>query len=145
MRTSGLLLSALLIVTAACSGKKAKVAEGSVVGLTAEVVPPAPVAPVAEEKPTESNAPRRERERPRLKLSLRSTPPGAKALVDGRPVGSTPLIHELEDDGRAHEFTFVLEGYAMERYKFPPIQDGVIHAKLKPIPASADAGATARR
>ncbi len=82
---------------------------------------------------------RRERPRPRLRLTLRSTPPGAVTTVDGQPIGQTPLTHELVSDGREHEFTFSLAGYSTEHYRFPPIQDGVIHARLRPVPRAETA------
>jgi hypothetical protein len=72
-----------------------------------------------------------------LRLTLRSTPSGATAAVDGREVGQTPMVYEMDADGRVHQFTFVLAGYSMERYRFPPVKDGVIHATLKPIEADA--------
>ncbi len=72
-------------------------------------------------------------QRVHLTLTLRSTPPGAAAAVDGRPIGQTPVIYALDSDGRPHEFTFVLPGYAPWRVRFPPVKDGVIHATLHPI------------
>ena len=66
--------------------------------------------------------------RTRLSLLLRSTPGGALASVDGRPVGNTPLRYEVADDGREHEFTFTLAGHAPWKVRFSPVQDGVIHA-----------------
>jgi hypothetical protein len=78
--------------------------------------PPPPVAP-----------------RARLTLTLRSSPPGAAAAVDGRPVGQTPVLHQVDADGKPHEFTFVLPGYAPWRVRFPPVKDGVIHATLTPV------------
>jgi hypothetical protein len=77
--------------------------------------------------------------RPRLHLTLRSSPPGAAATVDGRVVGMTPVRWEMDDDGRVHEFAFVLRGYAPWRLRFSPSHDGVVHAPLQPIP-DEDAG-----
>lgn len=74
-----------------------------------------------------------------LTLSLRSSPPGAAAAVDGHPVGQTPVVYALDSDGRPHEFTFVLPGYAPWRVRFPPVKDGVIHATLRPM-TFGDAG-----
>jgi hypothetical protein len=74
-----------------------------------------------------------------LTLTLRSSPPGAAAAVDGRPVGQTPVIYALDSDGRPHEFTFVMPGYAPWRVRFPPVKDGVIHATLRPV-TFGDAG-----
>jgi hypothetical protein len=90
------------------SGETAK--DGSIPRIQA---PPPPVVPKA-----------------RLTLMLRSSPPGAAAAVDGRPVGQTPVLHQVEADGKPHEFTFVLPGYAPWRVRFPPVKDGVIHATL---------------
>lgn len=75
--------------------------------------------------------------RPRLHLTLRSTPAGAAAAVDGRPVGTTPVFLETEADGRPHEFAFILPGYAPWRAKFPTIRDGVVQATLKPVDRDA--------
>src|SRR5665647_1116570 len=62
-------------------------------------------------------------------VMLRSTPNGAMAAVDGVQVGPTPSYWFGEADGREHEFTFVRPGYAVARYRFVPIQSGLIHAR----------------
>jgi PEGA domain-containing protein len=77
--------------------------------------------------------------RPHIDLMLRSTPPGATASVDGRVVGVTPLRWQIDDDGRAHDFAFVLGGHAPWRLRFAPSRDGAIHATLAPL-RNADAG-----
>ena len=74
----------------------------------------------------------RARSRRLLEILLRSTPAGATAYVDGRPVGVTPTYWEGEFTGRARDFTFVLPGY-FARYKFVPIQNGIVHARLSPV------------
>ena len=76
--------------------------------------------------------------KPKLQIQLRSTPPGAEAAVDGRPAGKTPAVVELDDDGKEHELTFVLEGYGLERYRTRPVQSGVIHARMHAV--AKDAG-----
>jgi len=97
------------------------------------------------------------RERRILALMLKSTPSGATAAVDGKVVGRTPLLWEGEFTGREREFTFVLPGYSMARYRFVPIRDGFVHGRLHrvaidigdagvpeiPVPAPAPAPATA--
>jgi hypothetical protein len=98
--------------------------------------PPAPV-PVPVPAPAERATPAR----PRLMLTLRSSPPGAAASVDGRLVGTTPVRWEMEDDSRTHEFSFLLTGHAPWRLRFSPARDGVIHATLEPLPEGPDAGA----
>lgn len=75
-----------------------------------------------------------------LELVLRSTPPGAVAAVDGVTVGPTPALWEGSGDGRAREFTFVLPGYAIARYRFVPTQSGVVHGTLGRLKAQPDAG-----
>ena len=65
-------------------------------------------------------------------ITLRSSPAGARVAVDGVPKGVTPAYWE-GTTGAEHEFTFVLEGYAMARYRFVPIASGVVHARLEPI------------
>jgi len=68
-----------------------------------------------------------------LDIMLRSTPTGAMAAVDGVQVGITPAYWFGESDGREHEFTFVLRNHAVARYRFVPIQSGVVHARLEPV------------
>lgn len=75
-----------------------------------------------------------------IQITLRSSPPGAAAAVDGTPVGPTPAYWAGDADGREHEFTFDLRGYALARYRFVPITSGVIHARLDPIAEERDAG-----
>jgi hypothetical protein len=72
-----------------------------------------------------------------IHLQLRSTPPGADVAVDGRPVGRTPAMTDVPVDDREHEVTFVLPGYALERYRTRAVQNGVIHATMHAIPAPA--------
>jgi hypothetical protein len=74
---------------------------------------------------------------PKFQIQLRSTPAGAEAAVDGRPAGRTPVTVDILDDGKQHEFTFLLGGYGLERYRTRPVQNGVIHARLRAIPADA--------
>jgi hypothetical protein len=68
-----------------------------------------------------------------LELLLRSTPPGAVAAVDGRRVGATPVLWRTGRSGRSSEFTFVLPGYAMARYRFVPTRSGIVHGTLKKL------------
>lgn len=75
-----------------------------------------------------------------IDITLRSTPPYAEAAVDGVPVGTTPAYWSGDANGREHEFTFVLPGHAVARYRFVPITSGVIHARLEPIVEEPDAG-----
>lgn len=77
-----------------------------------------------------------------IELILRSTPAGAIAAVDGVPVGPTPAVWEGSTDGRPREFTFVLPGYSIARYRFIPMQSGVVHGTLGRLKAEADAGPT---
>jgi len=74
----------------------------------------------------------------RLQLTLRSTPPGAAAMIDGRLVGATPVRWDMDDDGKQHDFTFTLNGYQPWRLKFSPSHDGVVHAHL--LSSAPDAG-----
>ena len=75
-------------------------------------------------------------------ITLRSSPSGAEASVDGRVVGNTPTFSSVMADGAAHEFTFVLPHHTVARYRFVPITSGVIHARLDPVvdepPGQAD-------
>ena len=78
-----------------------------------------------------------------IDVILRSSPQLAQAAVDGVPLGPTPAYWNGMADGREHEFTFVLPGHAVARYRFVPITSGVIHARLDPISDDqSDAGVT---
>jgi hypothetical protein len=68
-----------------------------------------------------------------LGITLRSTPNGAMAAVDGIPVGPTPTYWEGEFTGAEREFTFALAGHAVARYRFTPITGGVVFGRLEPI------------
>lgn len=72
-------------------------------------------------------------------ITLRSSPPGAIAAVDGQQIGRTPTYAQVPS-GVEHEFTFVLDGYAFGRYRFVPIQSGVVHATMGPVSGDVDAG-----
>jgi hypothetical protein len=99
---------------------------------------PAPTPPSASDaSPPAAAAPA---PAPKIHLSLRSTPPGADVAVDGRPVGRTPTMTDVPVDEREHEVTFVLAGYALERYRTRAVQNGVVHATMHAIPAP-DGGA----
>ena len=78
-----------------------------------------------------------------IDIILRSSPPGATAAVDGVPIGATPTYWAGDANGREHEFTFVLPGYAFARYRFVPITSGVVHARLEVIADDTDAGVPA--
>lgn len=75
-----------------------------------------------------------------IELVLRSTPSGAIAAVDGVAVGPTPALWQGSTDGRAREFTFVLPGYSIARYRFIPMQSGVVHGTLGRLKSESDAG-----
>ena len=83
-----------------------------------------------DEMPAPRPVPRAARDRRPIQLLLRSTPPGALAIVDGIRVGPTPVLWEGEVTGEAREFFFVLAGHALGRYKFVPITNGIVHATL---------------
>ncbi|HEU0035688.1 MAG TPA: hypothetical protein VFQ53_33985 [Kofleriaceae bacterium] len=70
-------------------------------------------------------------------IMLKSSPPGAMAAVDGVQIGTTPRYWYGESDGLEHEFTFVLRGHAVARYRFVPLQSGVVHARLEAIAEEA--------
>jgi hypothetical protein len=73
------------------------------------------------------------RDRRAIDVTLRSSPPGAMAAVDGTPIGPTPAFWSGYADGREHQFVFTLPGHAIARYRFVPVSSGVIHARLEPI------------
>jgi hypothetical protein len=68
-----------------------------------------------------------------IEIVLRSSPPGAVAAVDGVALGPTPSLWEGVADGSAREFTFVLPGYAIARYRFVPTHGGIVHGTLEAI------------
>ena len=68
-----------------------------------------------------------------IDLVLRSSPPGAIAAIDGKPIGSTPTFWSGAADGRPHEYTFTKKGYSMARYRFVSTQSGVVHGSLKAL------------
>jgi hypothetical protein len=80
------------------------------------------------------------RSRRNIEILLRSTPPGATAVVDGRVIGKTPTYWEGEFTGRERDFTFMLPGHALARYKFVPTTSGIVHARLTQITTDRDAG-----
>ncbi len=104
-----------------------------------EPVTAPPVYPVLDRSAEPYQAPR---ERGRMvELTLRSTPPGAEAAIDGRLIGPTPTYWRGPLTGQPREFTFVMPDYAMARYRFVPTTNGVVHATLLPLMnGEADAG-----
>ena len=129
-RTLGSCVVILLVL--ACSGKKKPAVEPP----TPDAIPAAAIAPPV--TPPDA-APPPPPERKLLRLTLRSTPPGAAVKIDGRPAGSTPTVAQVEADNQVHEFVFSLDGYAPHRITFTPIQDGVVYGTLKSLTAP-DAG-----
>jgi hypothetical protein len=75
-----------------------------------------------------------------IDITLRSTPPGAQVMVDGTNMGVAPTFWSGQADGSPHEFTFVLAGHAVARYRFVPVTSGVIHARLEAVTDEPDAG-----
>ena len=75
-----------------------------------------------------------------IELVLRSSPSGAIAAIDGVTIGPTPAVWQGTTDGRPREFTFVLPGYAIARYRFIPMQSGVVHGTLGRLKSEPDAG-----
>jgi hypothetical protein len=80
-----------------------------------------------------------------VQLVLRSSPPGAVAAVDGVALGPTPALWEGVVDSTPRDFTFVLPGYAIARYRFVPMRSGIVHGTLEPIEKEAEDGARAER
>ncbi len=84
--------------------------------------------------------PSRPRKGRTIQIVLRSSPPGAVAAVDGVAVGPTPTLWEGAVDATPREFTFVLPGYAIARYRFVPTRSGIVHGTLEPIKAEGKDG-----
>jgi len=83
------------------------------------------------------------RDRRMLALLLKSSPSGAIAAVDGKMVGRTPVYWEGPFTGREREFTFVLPGYSIARYRFVPTRDGFVHGRLVKVSDENDGGVPA--
>jgi hypothetical protein len=136
----------VIAAIAGCSGKSRAPAP-AVVPMDAPAA--RPLGPVTADVPAPlRDDPRRPQPNNRpshpIDVILRSTPNGAEAAVDGLPLGPTPAYWNGTADGHEHEFTFVLPGHAVARYRFVPITSGVIHARLERIPSDEiDAGAPA--
>jgi hypothetical protein len=75
-----------------------------------------------------------------IDITLKSSPSGAMAAVDGVPIGLTPTFWPGESDGKEHEFTFTRAGYASARYRFVPITSGVLHVTLQAVAADLPDG-----
>ena len=129
---------ALLLLIAACSEKAPPQQKAD----TAK--PPPPPAPaghtIARDEPVHVAPSGNTGHSHPIEVTLRSTPPGATAAVDGTVVGTTPAYWGGDADGREHEFTFDLKGFALARYRFVPVTSGVVHARLDPITEETDAG-----
>lgn len=80
------------------------------------------------------------REKKVAQIILRSSPTGAMAAVDGVRLGPTPVLWEGLLDGQPREFTFVMAGHALARYRFVPITGGIVHGTLVKITDDRDAG-----
>lgn len=130
---------ALLLVIAACSGRTPSQRRDD---LPKPAPAPEPAGHTLSEPepvhvPPTGNSGRAARP---IEVTLRSSPTGATAAVDGTVVGTTPAYWGGDADGHEHEFTFDLKGFALARYRFVPVTSGVIHARLEPIAEETDAG-----
>lgn len=110
----------------------------------AAMIDAAPTHDPAQERPDDiDNSPALTRPAKRVgrpvEIMLRSSPPGAQAYVDGVLVGTTPTFWQGET-GAEHEFTFVAPKHAYQRYRFWPVQTGVLHARLNPMSGDVDVG-----
>lgn len=75
-----------------------------------------------------------------VQILLRSTPPSAIAAVDGVRLGPTPVLWEGMLDGLPHEFTFVMAGHSLARYRFVPVTSGIVHGTLVKLTDDKGAG-----
>lgn len=129
-----------LVLIAACSDRSAPVAKSEPPKPASVPTAPDRGQPVhVDDSPHVASNPTPRATHP-IEVTLRSTPAGATAAVDGTPVGSTPAFWGGDADGHEHEFTFELRGYALARYRFVPVTSGVVHARLEPIIEETDAG-----
>jgi len=133
----------VVAVAAGCSGRSSAPPPKPVPAdaPVARPLNPAPTDPVLGVRTDDRRVAPPARQGHPIDVILRSTPQNAEAAVDGVPLGPTPAYWNGVADGREHEFTFVLPGHAVARYRFVPITSGVIHARLEPISDDqADAG-----
>ncbi len=130
MRSAGVAMMAVWLALAGCkSGGKKAVARAQ--GVAEDAAGAAPVTPTVPPRP-------RGRE---IQVVIESKPSGAAVSIDGQLLGQTPLSHLTVGDGRQHVFSFRLLGYEDTKVSMLLLRDGVVTGVLKPLPASADAGA----
>jgi hypothetical protein len=120
---------------AATPGRTSPTSERAPVAGSAAASEADPSAFHLDDSEVEYDVPRRPRARKGrpIEVTLRSSPAGAVAAVDGVIIGSTPAMWNGVADGTEREFTFVLPGYVIARYRFVPTQSGVVHGTLKPF------------
>ncbi len=127
------------LVGSGCGNKASEARPGATIEPAARDAAPAATRTVTPGIPALPDPPRAPEPpaTPKLQIQLRSTPSGAESALDGRPSGRTPVTVDVDDDGKEHEFTFVLAGYGLERYRTRPLKSGVIHARLRAVPIDA--------
>ena len=110
----------LVVALCSCSSKPDATRPGTSGDAATSAAPAAPAGATSTAPAAPAPAPP---PRPKFQIQLRSTPTGAEAAFDGHPAGHTPTTVEIADDGKEHEFTFVLAGYGLERYRTRPIPE----------------------
>jgi hypothetical protein len=137
----------LALLVAACSNKTVPAAKADDRGSATpiDIAAPERPSPGPEDIPHVTPPAGNPRAAHPIAITLRSSPPGATAAVDGTVVGTTPAYWAGDADGHEHEFTFDLRGFALARYRFVPITSGVVHARLEPIAEETDAGVAAEQ
>ena len=73
-----------------------------------------------------------------IEITLRSTPSNATASVNGEVIGETPVTWFGQTYGVDVEFVFVMKNHASAKYRFVPVQSGVVHATLVPVTPDPD-------
>ncbi len=110
-------------------------------------LPSPPAAPLgthldgtgAQYNPSAGHAQRLNLAKKTIELTLRSSPPGAIASIDGKRIGITPTFWSGQAGHQSHDFTFVKAGYAMARYRFVATKSGIVHGSLTPlVPSEAE-------
>jgi len=125
---AGIAIVLTLLLTVRSSGPESTLAGAGVEHTapgTASGVAPGPSTPVVEQLPMP---------RPRRGVVVRfhSEPEGAHVVNEaGVVIGDTPLIRELEADGRVHEFSFHRDGFRDKRMRVPCDQDRTVLAILE--------------
>lgn len=125
---------ALLVVAACGSGESPPPAPTPPVQLAADAgTADAEALQAGEGKPSTPARPTRP-----IEIVMRSSPVPARVYIDGKEEGVTPFV--WQGTTGLHEFVFDAPGFGMQRYRYAPITNGVMHPRLERVADDIDAG-----